>query len=53
MNRLLNSFLLIIVFYQTDHVFSAEDDKYQIGVGIADITGPSAEINMVSFVLYS
>lgn len=30
-------------------VFSAEcGDVYKIGVGIADITGPAAEINMVS-----
>ena len=25
----------------------AGDDQYQIGAGIADITGPAAEINMV------
>lgn len=37
--------LLAFVF----HVSSSEPSVYQVGVGIADVTGPAADINMVSF----
>ena len=43
----LNSSLIacILLAVTTD----ADNDQYKIGTGIADITGPAAEINMVSF----
>lgn len=34
-------------------VHSLNGDVYKIGVGIADITGPAAEINMVGRIFYS
>lgn len=39
-------FILVIINCPTKSLTA--DDDYQIGVGIADITGPAAEINMVS-----
>ena len=38
-------FLLIFVLH---HVIS--QSTYQVGIGIADVTGPAAEINMVRMV---
>ena len=32
-------------------VMAVRGDEYNIGVGIADVTGPAAEVGMVSYVL--
>ncbi len=37
---------LFLIFYLTVKSEGVSDDQYKIGVGIADITGPAAEINM-------
>jgi hypothetical protein len=48
------SLIFIVALYQFEYGSAAtDDDKYKIGVGIADITGPSAEINMVSIEFFS
>ena len=31
-------------------VMAVRGDEYNIGVGIADVTGPAAEVGMVSYV---
>ena len=38
----LSGFLLIFVLH-----YAASQSTYQVGIGIADVTGPAAEINMV------
>ena len=40
--------LTLCFFYQSLQISDAQD-VYQIGVGIADVTGPAAEVGMVSF----
>lgn len=49
-----NIYSIYIFFIISSNVltsFSAPD-VYSIGVGIADITGPAADINMVSFLKF-
>lgn len=38
---------IFLILYLSNRTNGAEDDIYKIGTGIADITGPAAEINMV------
>ena len=41
--------LVLLCYFLQNFVISFAQDVYQIGVGIADVTGPAAEVGMVSF----
>lgn len=40
-------FRLVVLSSLVCHVCFAEPSVYQVGAGIADVTGPAADINMV------
>ena len=46
------SLFCLLFFVSSEVVFSLPTD-YNVGVGIADITGPAAEVDMVSVTLFT
>lgn len=47
-SRWILSLLLVAFCISQNHVSLAEPSVYNVGIGIADVTGPAAEVNMVS-----
>ena len=41
------SLSILVGFFFLNQLFKINCDQYEIGVGIADITGPAAEVSMV------
>jgi hypothetical protein len=54
-SRVFHSFIVYFLFgalSQLAPIRAMDDSTYQIGIGIADITGPAAEINMMGYAKY-
>lgn len=51
--RFLVTLHVLLISVRMPHVYSLDsDDVYELGVGIADITGPAADVGMVSLRKY-
>jgi hypothetical protein len=46
-------FRFVVLALVAAHVCFAVPTTYKVGVGIADVTGPAADINMVWYFFYS